>query len=524
MTSLIQSLLRPDAYPHAVAKITLLETHISWVILTGPFAYKIKKPIKLEFLDFSSLQQRKHFCDIELTLNRRWTPELYLDVVPIRENGVHATIGGTGRLIDYAVKMKQFPQSARLDAQLDAGTLDQQDMRSFAETLSIQHQQAGIVVPDDARGVLEYIRQPMLENFEHLSRCANSTAVQRLECWTTKKLRRLQTALLARQRDGFIRECHGDLHLANLVRLDSGIRAFDCVEFSATLRNIDVISDVAFLVMDLVARQRVDLAYQFLNRYLELSGDYMAMKVFDLYFVYHCLIRAKVAAIRSSERIDPDHAKQDMDEVSHYLAVAEICVARPFPKLVAMHGFSGSGKTWVSEQLMNTLPAIRLRSDIERKRRRELGEAYRSHSGIGHGIYTATDSVETYDRLRLLATVLMIAGHSVVVDAAFLALDERQKLEFSAERLGVALVFVDTRASDVELKHRLQRRAHRGNDASEADLAVLRHQQRTADEFTKTERDAVITVLSDDTFDIGSLVQRIRQGGNSHSQRRKSVA
>lgn len=524
VTPLIQSLLRPEAYPHEVGKLELIETHISWVLLTGPYAYKIKKPIKLEFLDFRLLSSRKKFCDVELKLNRQWAPEIYLDVVTIRQSGQQTAVGETGRVIEYAVKMKQFPQSARLDAQLDAGALDNQDMRSFAELLANQHRQARVCDLNETHGTLSYIRQPMLENFEHLTKDFKSKSVERLRDWTSNKLCRLHSVLLARQREGFIRVCHGDLHLANMVRLDSGIRAFDCIEFSEKLRDIDVISDVAFLAMDLVARQRTDLAYQFLNRYLEISGDYMGMQLFDLYFVYHCLIRAKVAMIRSSERAVVADAERDMVDVMHYIAVAEDCIARPFPMLIAMHGLSGSGKTWVSEQVMRMMPAIRVRSDIERKRLNALGETGHSHSSVGHGLYREKITVEVYDRLRYLATVLLTAGHTVIIDAAFLAIEERRKLEFSAERLGVTLIFLDTRATEGELQARLIRRARIGKDASEASLDVLRYQQQTADELVDSESTHVLPVNTDDEILLPKLIEQIRQCGELPSNSEQSAA
>jgi len=384
---LIESLLHGTAYPHPVDNIRLLETHISWVILTGSYAYKIKKPIKLEFLDFSSLKQRKFFCDEELRLNRRWASELYLDVVPICGSFEKPLVDGTGSPIEYAVKMLQFPQNAQLDAQLDAGLLNDADMIELAEMIARQHSMAAVCTQPSAKVAFESVRHPMLQNLEHLKQHISRDELQRLSSWTSKNLRVLQTSLIKRQKDGFIRECHGDLHLRNLVRLRSGIAAFDCVEFSADLRNIDVISDVSFLVMDLIARERQDLAYLFINRYLECSGDYDGMSVFGLYYVYHALIRAKIAAIRSIERTDEVDRQRDLEEMAHCCSVACNWVEPRQPRLIAMHGFSGSGKTVLSQQLIPRLPAIRVRSDIERKRRYGLEETERSGAGIGKGIY-----------------------------------------------------------------------------------------------------------------------------------------
>ncbi len=433
--ALIQCLLHDAAYPHPTAEIRYLETHISWVVLTGPYAYKIKKPVTLAFLDFSTVELRKNYCDEELRLNRRWAPELYLGVVEIRGSGKTAAIEGEGPLIDYAVKMVQFPQSARLDAQLAADRLDRDDMQSLATMLAAKHRDADLKVPD----MLDSVSSPMMENFDDIAKHYDQALLHSLKAWTVLELNRLRSTLDDRRDHGFIRECHGDLHLANLVRLESGITAFDCVEFSAKLRDIDVISDVAFLVMDLVARQRVDLAYVFLNRYLECSGDYEGMRLFDLYFVYHCLIRAKIAVIRGAERSTPAEARADECELLQYLAVANDCTSRPPPIIIAMHGYSGSGKTWVSDRILSTLPAVRVRSDVERKRLHGYETTQRSGSAVGEGIYTDAASEGVYERLAEVATTLVESGHSTIIDASFLKLAERKRMRDLANRLGSSI-------------------------------------------------------------------------------------
>jgi aminoglycoside phosphotransferase family enzyme/predicted kinase len=499
----IRSLLRAVAYLHNTADIRYLETHISWVLLTGPYAYKIKKPLKLGFLDFSTVELRKHFCDEELRLNRRWAPELYLGVVEIRGSRDAAAIEGIGPLIDYAVKMKQFPQSARLDAQLAAGTLDGDDMRSLAAMLAAKHRDADVKTPD----ILDSVSKPMLDNFDDIAKHYDQALLHSLKAWTVAALSRLQSNLDDRRDHGFIRECHGDLHLANLVRLDSGITAFDCVEFSAKLRDIDVISDVAFLVMDLVARQRDDLAYVFLNRYLECSGDYQGMQLFDLYFVYHCLIRAKIAVIRGSERSNPSEAKVDEDELLHYLAVAKNCVSRPPPIIIAMHGLSGSGKTWLSDQLLRALPAVRVRSDIERKRIHGYGNTQSSGSAVGQGIYTDAASVAVHERLADITAALVASGHNTIIDASFLKLIERDRIRKLANRLKVSFVMIDTHASKPELLARLQAREI---DASEADVDVLQHQLESTDPLTSDERRTTISIHTEAAFAIDACVRQIR--------------
>jgi aminoglycoside phosphotransferase family enzyme/predicted kinase len=506
---LINSLLHETAYPHAVDNIQLLETHISWVILTGNFAYKIKKPIKLEFLDFSSLERRKFFCNDELRLNRRWAPELYLDVVPICGSFEKPVVGGDGSPIEYAVKMLQFPQAAQLDAQLDAGLLVDADMIELAEMIAAQHGTAAVAEQQDAKDAIESIRHPMLANIEHLKSHISWDELQGLSSWTRRNLKVLRETLIQRQRDGFIRECHGDLHLRNLVRLPSGIVAFDCVEFSAALRNVDVISDVSFLAMDLISRERRDLAYLFINRYLECTGDYAGMSVFGLYYVYHALIRAKVAAIRSVERVDEIDGQHDPEKMAHCCSVARRWTVSTRPVLIAMHGFSGSGKTSLSQILIRRLPAIRVRSDIERKRVYGLEETEQSGARVGKGIYDPHARTSIYQVLAAAAEEALRLGQNVIVDASFLNNEDRQHFRALAKRLKVDFVIVDTCAEPDELLRRMRLRQRDASDASEADASVLQYQFEHAEPLSSKELEWTVTVATDTDIDVGAVVEQI---------------
>ena len=506
---LINSLLHETAYSHAVDSIQLLETHISWVILTGSFAYKIKKPIKLEFLDFSSLERRKFFCYDELRLNRRWAPELYVDVVPICGSFEKPVVGGAGVPIEYAVKMLQFPQAAQLDAQLDAGLLVDADMIELAEMIAAHHGMAAVIEQRDAKDAIESIRHPMLENVEHLKSYVSPDVLQGLSSWTKRNLKVLQKTLVQRQRDGFIRECHGDLHLRNLVRLPAGIVAFDCVEFSAELRNVDVISDVSFLAMDLIARERRDLAYVFINRYLECTGDYAGMAVFGLYYVYHALIRAKVAAIRSVERNDEIGGQHGSEEIAHCCSVARHWTVSRRPFLIAMHGFSGSGKTSLSQILISRLPAIRVRSDIERKREYGLEETEQSGARVGKGIYDPHARRNIYETLAAAAEVSLRLGQNVIVDAAFLNREDRQHFHTLAKRLNADFVIVDACAEPDELLRRVRLRQRDAGDASEADANVLQYQFENAEPLGSEELEWTITVATDTGIDADTVVEQI---------------
>jgi len=255
-----------------------------------------------------------------------------------------------------------------------------------------------------------------------------------------------------------------------------------------------------------MARDEIQLAYAFINRYLECSGDYEGVTLLGLYATYHALIRAKIAAIRALEREHEADRQRDHEEMNHYCAVARRWVDARKPRLIIMHGYSGSGKTWLSRQLMLRLPAIRLRSDIERKRLHGLEEAERSGSAVAAGLYAPGARTSVYKRLAGLAELILEAGHTVILDAAFLDRSERDRVRELTGRAGAAFMIVSTRAARDEITKRLERRQAAGGEPSEADVAVLRYQLETADALDETERACTIDVSTDGSVDIGSLV------------------
>ncbi|MEO1203652.1 MAG: hypothetical protein AAFX10_13145, partial [Pseudomonadota bacterium] len=244
---IVRALCAGRGFPQAIDDVEMIETHISWVFLAGEFAYKMKKAVRLNFLDFTGLERRRRMCEIELELNRRWAPELYLDVVPVTGDCTHPSLDGGGAAIEYLLKMRRFDQSARLDRQLEAGCLTLGDMRDLAVAVSDLHTQASPVSFDSADDALRRITKPINDNYPHVRRVADGDDLERVCTWTDEQLHRYGDLLVNRHRDGYVRECHGDLHLANLVRLEDRICAFDCIEFEPELREIDVVSDLSFL-------------------------------------------------------------------------------------------------------------------------------------------------------------------------------------------------------------------------------------------------------------------------------------
>ena len=507
--SLIELLLRPDAYPHPVDKVELIETHISWVLLTGDYVYKIKKPLDLGFLDFHSLERRRFYCEEEIRLNKPWAPDIYIDVVPVTFSGGVAQISGSGAPVEYAVRMHCFDQAMRLDQQLESGNLTVADMRELATALARRHGSAAVVAHAKRTHTVRRTIEQIEENFEPLEGTIENTLLEEIRTWTIQQLHQLDAFIWQRFDDGFFRECHGDLHLGNLVRLPGGITTFDCIEFNDDLRNTDVMADIAFLIMDLVVRQKLGLAAHCLNRYLELTGDYRGMRVFNLYFTYRCLVRAKVAVIRSTERHSAGDRQDDLDEAHRYCELARRQIRQRVPVLMIMTGLSGSGKTWVSGELMAALPAIRIRSDIERKRSFYLAETASSESGLATGIYSSQASEDVYVQLNAVAEILLTVGHNVILDASFPHVKQRAAALDTGKRAGSYCLLLHAVANDAVLRTRILARQRKRDDASEADIDVLEFQLRDHEPLTGKEQQQAIECVSDG-FDAVRISKLIR--------------
>ncbi|MCW8872326.1 MAG: AAA family ATPase [Xanthomonadales bacterium] len=495
---LIRGLLGPAAYPHEVREIRVVETHISWVILTGDFAYKVKKPVALGFLDFSTLEARRHFCEEELRVNRRTAADLYLDVVPIGSGPDGFRIGAEPA-IEFAVRMRQFPHAARLDRCLQAGLLGLPEMRALASTIARFHQGLAPRREIDAAYEVERVVKPARNNFMHLDPAAfDDESQQRLaviEAWTLQQSEALAPAFEERARNGAIRECHGDLHLENLLLQDDRFVPFDALEFNPNLRWIDVANDIAFLVMDLMARGRADFAYTVLSSWLEESGDYDSLGVMRFYLVYRSMVRAVVTAIRQRQGgSQPDDSARP--GAASYIKLAAELVDTPPAQLFLMHGFSGSGKTWRSARLIADLPVLRVRSDLERKRLPGLAAGQKSIGEIGSGLYEADVTDRTYRALARHCETGLRAGFDMIADATFLRRRHRSWFAELAASLGAKLSIMDCKAPVEVLRSRIRARSAERQDASDADIAVLEYQLDHHDPFDEAER-ALVVELED---------------------------
>lgn len=502
-TRLIAALREPARYPPGASgppeRVDLLETHISCVLLAGDFAYKVKKPVNLGFLDFSTLAARRFFCEEELRLNRRTAPSLYLDVMAITGSAADPVLGGEGAPIEYAVRMRRFPQEALLDSMARNGTLPPGCMDTLGLALAQFHRSLAPAGADCPYASSAEVLAAAMQNFDQLRAIGGADehgeSLERLRDWAAAEHAKLADVFDARKRDGFVRECHGDLHLRNIVLLDGVPVPFDCIEFNAEFRWIDVMNEIAFLVMDLEEHRLPDFAFRFLNRYLEVCGDYAGLRVLRFYVVYRALVRAKVAWIRARQPgMEAAAVARAGAEYAHYLEFAQ-GVARPTRSgVIVMHGLSGSGKTTIARQLAESLQAVLLRSDVERKRLHGLAQQARTGSGFGQGIYSAVVTERTYARLADLARHAIAAGYPVILDAAFLTAGQRASFRALAHEAGVPFAIVSCEAPLQTLRERVARREAQGGDASEAGPAVLEQQILAREPLGQDEQAAVVAV------------------------------
>lgn len=495
-TPLIDALRHPDRYPHGVDHVELVETHISWVLLAGDRVYKLKKPLDLGFLDFSTLEKRRFFCEEEVRLNRRTAPDLYLDVVEIRGTAENPTFEATGDVIEYAVKMRRFDPDTGFDNLLSQQRLQRQHIIGLGNRLADLHRIADIAGPDSDFGTVRATAEPIRDNFTDLADTLKDAPVAAdlatLQAWTEAEVVRLAPLITQRHRSGFIRECHGDAHLGNVALINGEVTLFDCVEFSSELRWIDLMSDVAFTVMDLHRRGEPGFAWLMLDRYLAATGDYQGLQLLPLYMVHRALVRAKVTALRLE---DPDadyHAL--LEDVGGYLELASKISRQKRPAIIITMGLSGSGKSWLAQQLVEHVGLVRLRSDVERKRLYGVSQGDRSDSAIESDLYSTEATARTYRHLADLVRPLMDAGMPCLIDAACLMHWQRQVFRELATEAGVPFGILHCHADNTVLEQRLLAREAAGNDPSEAGLAVLEHQQQTAEPLGAQERPQALLI------------------------------
>lgn len=489
LSPLIQQMQRPEFYPHPVAEpVKLVQTHVSYVLLTGEFAYKIKKTVDFGFLDYSTLEKRRHFCQEELRLNRRTAPELYLDVVSIAKQGNGYSFGEPA--VEYAVKMRQFPQECLLSQLFERGELGEDLMRRLAGAVADFH--LGAETNDYIRsfGEIPQIRQSIDENYEQTLDFVGGPQTQaQLEgtrAFTDAFFEEQQELLKRRCDRNWIRACHGDLHLNNICLWQDRLILFDCIEFNEPFRYVDVMFDIAYVVMDLQAQGRRDLSAAFLSCYVERTGDWEGLQVLPLYVSRQSYVRAKVTSfLLKDPSVDEPTKQQASQTAARYYRLAYEYVKPQPGRIVMMAGLSGSGKSTAAQEVVRQSGAIQIRSDAVRKHLAGIPLEQRGDDSL----YAPEMTQSTYSKLLELGLDLAAMGYSVVLDAKYDRQALRQAVLNRAEAAGIPCEILHCQAPMDVLKQRLQQRS---GDIADATVAVL--EQQTMEPFSKAEQGHLNTI------------------------------
>jgi predicted kinase len=390
----------------------------------------------------------------------------------------------------------------------------------LALEVSAFHARIAVADPTSRFGTPETIYQPVQDNLQHLRDAIDDPVrqahVRELEAWCQRTFTARHAAFVARKQDGYIRECHGDMHLGNMILLDDQVVIFDCIEFNDTFRWIDVASDVAFLTMDLEDRGRPDLAHRFVNGYLEATGDYGLLLPLPFYLTYRAMVRAKVARIRLAQSdLSPQEAEHTRQAFGSYLDLAERYTRPSRPRLLLTHGLSGSGKTSATQALVDATGAIRLRSDVERKRLFGLAPLERSSGRSALDLYAPDATQRTYAHLAQQAARVIEAGFTAIVDATFLQRAQRDTFRCLAARLGVPCTILAFQARAETLQRRVAHRSAQADDASEADLAVLHGQCAALEPLTSAEQVSALSIDTEAPQTAQRLLDAVRAMGQA---------
>ncbi len=471
----VAALLDPATYPHPAADIELVETHISWVVLAGSYAYKMKKPVDFGFLDFRTLAQREHDCAEEVRLNRRLCRGLYRGVEHLVERGGVYRIGGPGRLVEPLVWMRRLPAEGMLPHLLRRFRADAALMRRLARRLSAFHARAATGPGVDEHGSPEVVAHNWRENFEQMAPFVGRTTTpatnEAIRAYVDRFLD-AQGALLARRvARGRIRDGHGDLHAGSVCLDGHRLYLFDCLEFNARFRCADVASEVSFLAMDLDRHGRADLGAAFVDGYVGASGDRELLDLLDFYRCYRAYVRGKVLSFRLAEpELPASEASAIAVEASGYFDLAASYADRSRqPQLIVVMGLPASGKTTLAAAIAGRLGAVHISSDVVRKTAAGIAPTTPRTAAFGAGLYTAAARHRTYDAMRASAARWLRRGKTVVLDATFGDPAERRRVQRLAGRLGMPLAFLACQAAEPVLVARLRAR-RAGPSVSDARL------------------------------------------------------
>jgi aminoglycoside phosphotransferase family enzyme/predicted kinase len=503
------ALMNMRAYPEPTNEVQLVQTHISFVFITDNFVYKVKKPVNFGFLDFSTLDKRKYYCEKEVELNKRLSPDVYLGVLPVTLDNDSVTIGGKGPTIDYAVKMRKLPMENLMIRLLQENRLSDDMVENVARKIAIFHKDAARSKEIDNFGTTEVIRTNTDENFIQTEKYVGTTITKpqfdAIRSFTTDYLNNRKELFRRRIAEGRIRDCHGDLHLEHICITDS-ITIFDCIEFNDRFRFSDTAADIAFLAMDLDLHGREAQSKKLMDAYVRYSGDRGALEMLNFYKVYRAYVRGKVTSFRLDSPADTTQTEKDevVRIAKKYFGLAASYVneqnypmfPEAKPKLIITCGLPGTGKSTVAENLAETKRWAIVSSDAVRKELAGIPVSQHEYVPFGKGVYSSDFTKKTYRRMNQIAEDLLRKGKSVILDACFGKRAERGETYALAKAMKAEFTCIETVCDEDQIKRRLTARMDEKRAISDARWEIF-PQQKSAfekvDEFEKKEHMVVDT-------------------------------
>jgi uncharacterized protein len=509
----IEALLSPSAYPYPVERVDLVQTHISYVFLAGEFVYKVKKPVDMGFLDYSTLEKRRFYCQEEVRLNRRLCPEAYLGVVTINaSDGTIRLEGAHGEVVEYAVKMKRLPQERMMERLLDEGVVTGEMLERLTGILASFHNEAETNEFIESFGGLKSISTNWQENFEqtepYIERTISRQQWEAVRAYVDRFLAEETWLLATRIQDGRIRDCHGDLR-SNAVCFEDGICVFDCIEFNERFRYADVASDVAFLAMDVDFRGRPALSDEMVGLYLAQSLDSTLPLVLHFYKCYRAFVRGKVDGFQLDQpEIPHDQREAAANAAKRYFDLAERYASRPAPPvLIAMVGVTGSGKSYLAHALASRLGAVVISSDVTRKKLAGLDPKQPQAEPIDLGIYAPEMTARTYNEMLRQAAPFLARGKAVILDASYLRREMRDGARDLAKQADVRFLGVECLAGESLVAERLQRRRSAVWSPSDGRWEVYQAQLERAEPLSELPEGECLAI--DGTWPLAAQMDRV---------------
>jgi aminoglycoside phosphotransferase family enzyme/predicted kinase len=526
---LFDHLKNPKFFGANVHSVQLLQTHISYVALTGSYAYKVKKPVNFGFLDFSTLDKRKFFCEEELRLNKRLCPEMYLEVLPITKKDNTLKLGGDGPIVEYALKMKEFPQESIMTYMLEQGDISEETIDHLCKILVDFYTSQEPTAEVKKYGELPAVKQNIDENFEQTKPMIDIT-VPKETFWgiknaVTKFFERNKEVFGQRMKEGRIYDCHGDLHSGNIAITGDHIHIFDCIEFNDRFRYCDVASDIGFLAMDLDYMNYPYLSSYLIERYVEKSHDTTIYSVLNFYKSYRAFVRGKVHGFQLNDpHIDPAKKNSLVANAKKYFALSLYYAwlflrdtQKQKPLIFIVAGLSGTGKSTVARKIAVDYHGGQINTDVVRKEVAGINKYERHHDRFNTGLYDPKKVDDTYEQVMLCASSWLKKGENVVLDATFQKKKYRDMAHHLAGKHHAVLITVQCVCPDAVVQKRLQERLLK-KSVSDGRWEIYLAQKSIFEPFT-SEEDCLVMDTADESYEYRmDFFQRLLFHTNQKSQ------